>query len=138
MCQINRNFKDNLYKNHDVMSAQRVYKGILENYLLIHTTGTIAVFKHKHHKQDVLVWNVIKQFDNGHSHFNNIQVAKMIANNVSLNRKPKQNMCLRNLASYPRIASHNYRYLEWVENLIETKIDKKLDNNNYHNVSRAI
>lgn len=138
MCKINKKFKDNLYKNDDPITAISVYEGIIENYLLIHTTSTIAVFKHRRHKQDVLVWNVIKPFDNGHSHFHNLQVAKIIANNVSLNRKPKQNMCLRNLASYPRIADESYKYLEWVETLMETKIDKKLNNKHYYNVGKKV
>lgn len=138
MCKIDRKFKDNLYKNDDPIQAKFVYKGILESYLLIHTNGTIAVFKHRRKNQDCLVWNVVKPFDDGHSHFRNLQVARIIADNIALDRKPKRDMCLRNLASYHRIANESYKYLDWVSNLMEVKIDKKLNNNKFYKVSKAV
>ena len=139
LCRVDKRFKDKLYKNIDPIEAIEVYKGILKNYNLLHTTGSIAVFKHKRRNQDIIVWNVLKEYKNGHGHFHNFQVAKIIANNISLIRKPKSNMCVRNLRSYLRIADDNYKYLEWVENLIDVKIDKMLGNNkNYHNDSKAV
>ena len=137
--KVDSRFKDKLYKNDDPIDAINTYKGILENYLLIHTQGTIGVFKHRKRNQDVIVWNVVKPYENGHSHFNTLQVAKIIANNVALQRKPKTNTCLRNLASYERIATNEYPYLEWVNDLMATKIDKKIGNNkHYYNVGKAV
>lgn len=136
--KVDSRFKHYLYKNSDPIQALNTYEGILENYLLIHNQNSIGVFRHRRHKGDLLVWNVIKPWEEGHSHFKSQNVAVMIANNVALNRKPKRNMCTRNLASYPRIATSEYKYLDWVNNLIETKKDKIRGNNYYINVGKAI
>lgn len=133
MCKVSSDFRKNLSRE-----SMKTYEGLMENYLLIHNQGSIGVFRHKKKKQDNIVWNTSKTWEDGHSHFTTFQVAKIIANNIALNRKPSGRTTVRNLKSYIRIATEDYKYLKHVEQLIKTKTDKCIGNNGYVNVGKKV
>lgn len=137
MCKIDNNFKK-YFNENESKEAITVYEGILESYLLLHTSKSILVFRHKNKNDDVLVWNIRKPFDSGHSHFKSLEVAKLISNLIGENKKPKQSTCIRNLKSYLRIADEQYIYNDWVSQLIDTKIDKAVKNKHYININKGI
>ena len=134
--RVDKNFIRKIYRTENPQLTLEVYNEFKVKYNVIHTIENIVVFRHKHRNSDIIIWNINKLYQDGHSHFHSLQVAKLIANNIALNRKPKRQTCIRNLESYIRVGDDNYVHLKFVEDLIETKRDKLRDNYGYHNVGK--